>query len=77
MVLRKKFIEKKRAVVPTFDQNKCYEYFNSVFKAVNPSKVFRIPSWMPTYSAALSTPFDLAPPSYKQITKIVRKMKAS
>ena len=40
----KKFIEKKRAVVPTFDYNKCYEYFNSVFKAVNPSKVFRIPS---------------------------------
>ena len=73
----KKFIEKKRAVVPTFDQMKCYEYFNSVFKAVNPSKVFRIPSWMPTYSAAPSTPFDLTPPSYKQITKIVRKMKAS
>ena len=73
----KKFIEKKRAVVPTFDQNKCYECFNSVFKAVNPSKVFRIPSWMPTYSAAPSTPFDLTPPSYKQITKIVRKMKAS
>ena len=32
----KKFIEKKRAVLPTFDQNKCYEYFNSVFKAVSP-----------------------------------------
>ena len=64
-------------MVPTCDQNKCYEYFNSVFKAVNPSKVFRIPSWMPTYSAAPSTPFDLTPPSYKQITKIVRKMKAS
>ena len=64
-------------MVPTFDQNKCYEYFNSVFKAVNPSKVFRIPSWMPTYSAAPLTPFDLTPPSYKQITKIVHKMKAS
>ena len=64
----KKFIEKKRAVVPTFDQNKCNEYFNSVFKAVNPSKAFRIPSWMPTYSAAPLTPFDLTPPSYNQIT---------
>ena len=73
----KTFIEKKRAVAPTFDQNKCYEYFNSVFKAVNPSKVFRIPSWMPTYSAAPSTPFDLTLPSFKQITKKVRKMKAS
>ena len=32
---------------------------------------------MPTYSAAPSTPFDLTPPSYKQITKIVHKIKAS
>ena len=77
MVLRKEVYGEKASSVPTFDQNKCYEYFNSVFKAVNPSKVFRIPSWMPTYSAAPSTPFDLTPPSYKQIIKIVRKMKAS
>ena len=64
-------------MIPTFDQNKWCEYFNSVFKAVSPSKFFRISSWMATYSAAPSTPFDLTPPSYKQITKIVRKMKAS
>ena len=47
------------------------------FEAVNPSKVLRIPSWMPTYSPTPSTPFDLTPPSYKQITKIICEMKAS
>ena len=78
MVLRKEVYREKASSCSNFWSKQMLRIlFNSVFKAVNPFKVFRIPSWIPTYSAAPSTPFDLTPPSFKQITKVVRKMKAS
>ena len=54
----------------------CLSYFTKTLAAIHPTKLFTIPSWIP----ALSDPevqIDLDPPSYQQITNIIRRMKAS
>ena len=54
----------------------CFSYFTKTLAAIHPNKQFTIPSWIP----ALSDPevqFDLDPPSYQQVTNIIRRMKAS
>ena len=44
--------------------------------SVNPTKVFNLPSWIPTLSDPV-IPFNLEPPTYQQISNVIRKMKAS
>ena len=39
-------------------------------------RIFTIPSWIPTFNEP-ELAFDEAPPTYQQITKIIRKMKTS
>ena len=54
----------------------CLSHFTKTLAAIHPNKLFNIPSWIP----ALSDPeiqFDLDPPSYQQVTNIIRKTKAS
>ena len=54
----------------------CLAYFTKTLAAIHPNKLFSIPNWIP----ALSDPefqFDLDPPSYQQVTNIIRRMKAS
>ena len=54
----------------------CLAYFTKTLAAIHPNKLFSIPNWIP----ALSDPefqFDLHPPSYQQVTNIIRRMKAS
>ena len=41
-----------------------------------PFKIFRYPSWIPAIEEPL-VPYDISPPSYHQITKTIRRMKAS
>ena len=44
--------------------------------AINPKKAFYIPSWIPKFTAP-KTPFNLDPPTYREITNVIRKMKPS
>ena len=61
---------------PSFDSTTCTLLFCTLFRSINPAKSLKISSWIlslpqPTISC------DLSPPSYHQVTKIVRRMKAS
>ena len=54
----------------------CLNYFRKILAEIHPTKLFQIPSWIPK----LCNPqiqFDLDPPTYQQITAVIRKMKAS
>ena len=72
----KNVMNTKETVLPSFNMTQCLSYFTKTLAAIHPTKLFTIPSWIP----ALSDPevqFDLDPPSYQQITNIIRRMKAS
>ena len=72
----KNILRKKDTVLPSFNMTQCLSHFTKTLAAIHPNKLFNIPSWIP----ALSVPeiqFDLDPPSYQQVTNIIRKTKAS
>ena len=72
-----KNIFKRSAVkLPSFDVSTCTDFFSIFFSSLNTTKNFQIPDWIPSLPLPTS-PFDLSPPSYKQITKVVRRIKAS
>ena len=71
----KNVFEKKRSVLPTFTMLECFNYFKKTFAAVQPTKLFRFPSWIPTLCNP-EIPFNLDPPTYQQVTSVIRKMKA-
>jgi len=54
----------------------CIVHFTKTFAAIQPNKLFQIPSWIPKLSDPQEQ-FDLDPPSYQQVTAVIRKMKAS
>ena len=56
--------------------NDCFSYFKNVFAKINPNKLFHIPNWIPLLPDP-SIEFDLEPPTYQQVTNIIRKMKTS
>ena len=74
----KRIFNKKYEILPSFSMNKCFDYFASIrtLLSVNPTKVFNLPSWIPTLSDPV-IPFNLEPPTYQQISNVIRKMKAS
>ena len=53
----------------------CTTFFRDFFRAKQPSKSFKMPSWIPSLPQP-TIPYNLSSPSYQQITKIVRRMKA-
>ena len=63
----KKVLNYKESTLPTFDINDCFSYFKKVLAKINPNKVFHIPKWIPLFQ----------PPTYQQVTNIIRKMKTS
>ena len=72
----KEFIEKPREKLPSFNMHRCFSYFYKIFKALCPNRIFLIPDWIPR----LATPtiqFNTSPPTYSEITSIIRKMKTS
>ena len=72
----KNILSKKDTVLPSFNMTQCLSHFTKTLAAIHPNKLFNIPSWIP----ALSDPeiqFDLDPPSYQQVTNIIRRTKAS
>ena len=72
----KTIFKKTTSTLPSFDVAACTTFFAKTFSSINPCKSFKMPDWIPSLSAP-TVKFDLSPPSYKQITKVVRKIKAS
>ena len=72
----KRYFKKNASSLPTFNLAQCTSYFTNTFSAFNPHKTFSIPSWIPQFTSP-KTPFNLDPPTYQEITKVIRKMKPS
>ena len=72
----KNVLNKEDTVFPSFSMTECAVYFTKTLAAVHPGKLFHIPSWIPRLSDP-QVEFDLDPPSYQQVTAVIRKMKAS
>ena len=72
----KNVFEKKRSVLPTFTMSECFNYFSKTMAAIHPTKLFPLPSWIPPLRNP-EIPFNLDPPTYQQVTSVIRKMKAS
>ena len=74
----KNIFNKKDEILPSFSMNECFDYFASIrtLSSVNPTKVFNLPSWIPTLSDPVIL-FNPEPPTYQQISNVIRKMKAS
>ena len=72
----KNILAKRGTLLPSFDKERCTDFFLKYFLAINKSKLFCIPSWIPPITPP-QVPFNLDPPSYQQITNIIRNMKSS
>ncbi|CAB4005395.1 Hypothetical predicted protein [Paramuricea clavata] len=72
----KNIINGKDAVLPSFNMTDCLSYFSKSLAKINPNKLFVIPSWIPKLSDP-AVQFKLDPPTYQQITNVIRKMKSS
>ena len=75
-----KFVSRKLSgLLSNKQQIKCHNHDNYMIKKYfsirSPSTSFSIPSWIPSL-ATPQVPFNLDPPSYQQITRIIRSMKA-
>ena len=72
----KNTINRKDAVLPSFNMTDCLSYFSKSLAKINPNKLFVIPSWIPKLSDP-EVQFNLDPLTYQQITNVIRKMKSS
>ena len=60
----------------SFDVYTFTRFFQKFFVSINPTKSFQKPDWIPPLGQP-SISYDLTPPSYQQITKAIRRMKAA
>ena len=67
--------EYTNAVEPKFSEQECFEYFKNIFKEKNKSRLFNWPSWLRSLPPA-SEEFNMECPTYREISKIIRKMKS-
>ena len=67
----KRFFKKNTSSLPSFNLTQCTSYFTKTLAAISPNKTFCIPSWIPKFSSP-QTPFNLDPPTYQEITNIIR-----
>ena len=72
----KSFLTRKSTVLPTFNKDDCLSFFTKRFSTTSPRQCFAIPSWIPSLSSP-HVPLNIDPPSYQQITNIIRNMTAS
>ena len=72
----KENIQQGTSISLSFDSSTCIQFFSKFFRSTNPSKSFIILGWIPPL-AEPSVPYDTSPPSYQQVTKAIRRMKAS
>ena len=76
VLLKQNIFNNSTSSLLAIEVNTCTNFFNNLFSAINPVKTFKIPEWIPSLSFP-TDPFDLPPPSYHQVTKVVRRIKAS
>ena len=72
----KKVFRSGSSVLPFFDVVQASTYFTNALKCVNCMKVFPIPSWIPKLKEP-NIPVNLSPPTYHEITRIIKGMKSS
>ena len=65
----------KVALLPTFNASVCTEFFGKFCAITNPLASLTIPSWIPSLSQSCIR-YDLSPPTYQQITKVLCRIKA-
>ena len=61
-------------VFPQSDKDACYQFFKNCFSRSKINR-FNIPAWMPQYDKPKKS-FNLQPLSYRDLSKIISKMKA-
>ena len=62
--------------MPNFNREICTNYFSKILRTTRPLRSYVIPEWIPKFSGP-TIDFRREPPSYQDIAKIIRKMKAS
>ena len=72
----KRFFKNNTSSLPSFNLTQCTSYFTKTLAGISPNKTFCIPSWIPKFSSP-QAPFNLDPPTYLEITNIIRKIKPS
>ena len=70
------FFKKRALQLPLFGVSTCTDFFTKSYCSLNTTKNCPIPEYIPSLPLPIS-PFDLSPPSYQQITKVVQRIKAS
>ena len=70
------FLEEDDSKKPTFTKQTCINFFKHVFNCTTPLFKFAIPSWFTKFKAPIHA-FNDTPPTYLEISNIVRKMKSS
>ena len=71
----KHYLKKATKILHAFHKTTCYEFFKKFFKCVNPTKMFQIPSWIPSFPPPEK--FNSNPPTYAEISQIIKRMKIS
>ncbi|CAB4007076.1 Hypothetical predicted protein [Paramuricea clavata] len=67
--------ENTEELEPNLSEQSCFDYFKNLFKEKSKSRLFNWPSWLSSFPSA-SKDFDLECPTYREISKIIRKMKS-
>ena len=60
----------------SFTKITCSQFLTDLLASVSPGKFFSIPNWVPLLSVP-KIPFDICPPTYQQVTTVIRKMRSS
>jgi hypothetical protein len=71
----KRFLEAGEKLKPIFNKLICTDYFKKLLRYSNPMRRFSIPSLIPRFKEP-DKAFDESPPTYREISKIIHKMKA-
>ena len=72
----KRLFVKSASVLPNFSKTECENYFSKILAPSHVSKIFTIPKWIKQL-AAPTIPFKKNIVTYKQICKIINRMKSS
>ena len=72
----KEFSKKPNQILSNFNREICTNYFSKILRTTRPLRSYVIPEWIPKFSRP-TIDFRREPPSYQEIAKIIRKMKAS
>ena len=72
----KNVLDRRSSILPSFTRDHFTKFFIKIFFTVRPFQTFSIPSWIPKFSEPY-TSFDLSPPTYQKVARVIRRMKSS